>query len=163
LALVHNRHPGPGFIFFFAGLLLIILSTVDLALTFIKQSGIEKHKEQYHMWSGVRWQKILLVLGCLSAYAIFLDSAGFFLISFFLMIFLFKAIEPTKWWITILGSFITTATAYTIFKLWLEVPRLHTPVVYMNRTEINKYINEMLPKVGAVTEKLRAEEEKGIK
>lgn len=121
LGLGHLNHPGPGFIFFLAALLLTILAAVDLAGTFIGKTKTEKDKMCTPIWSGFRWQKVLLVLGGLSAYVYFFNFVGFFLSTFLLMVFLYKGIEPTKWWIAIGSSLITILLAYAIFN-WLEVP-----------------------------------------
>ncbi len=120
LGLGRLRHPGPGFIFFWAGFLLIILGAIDLARTFLWKS--KKETEKNSVWLGIRWQKITLVVVVLSAYVYSLNMFGFLLPTFLLLVFLFKAIEPTKWWIAITGSFITTLASYEIFKVWLKVP-----------------------------------------
>ena len=44
LGLGHLNHPGPGFIFFLAALLLTILAAVDLAGTFIGKTRRKKTK-----------------------------------------------------------------------------------------------------------------------
>jgi putative tricarboxylic transport membrane protein len=113
------RKPGPGFIFLFAASILVVFSIFDLLRTFFEQSA---DKEEEPIWSVVRWQKVLLVLGSLIAYAYFLDFAGFFLSTFLLMLLLFKVVEPTRWWIAIVGSLITILISYGLFKLWLQVP-----------------------------------------
>jgi tripartite-type tricarboxylate transporter receptor subunit TctC len=41
--------------------------------------------------------------------------------------------------------------------------RMYTPIVYMDRTQMNKYIEETLPKVGEIMKILKAEEAKGRK
>ena len=120
LGLGRFRHPGPGFIFFLAAWLLIILGVVDLAGTLVGKS--EKDKEGKSLWSDIRWPKILLVLIVLSSYAYFLSILGFFLSTFLVMVFLFKAVEPMKWWMAIMGSCITTGVAIGIFELLLDVP-----------------------------------------
>lgn len=112
--------PGPGFIFFLAALLLIIFGAIDLAVTFKGRSKNDKDEES--VWLGVRWQKVLLILVVLSAYVFFLNILGFFISTFLLMIFLFKAVEPNKWWIAIVASIITILASYGIFKIWLGVP-----------------------------------------
>jgi hypothetical protein len=61
------REPGSGFIFILSGSLLMILSLIDLLGTFLK-----KVKGKYPIWSGLRWQKIILVSIGLSAYILFL-------------------------------------------------------------------------------------------
>jgi putative tricarboxylic transport membrane protein len=122
LGLGKLRDPGPGFIFFLAALLLVILSTIDLGMTFIRKLKIDKDKRDEPIWSGVRWQKVLLVLGGLSIYIYVLNFLGFLLSAFILMVFLFKSVEPTKWWIAIVCSLGTILFSYGIFQLWLKVP-----------------------------------------
>ena len=117
------QHPGPGFIFFLAALPLIFLGVIDLSGTFIGRS--KRDKEEEPIWLGVRWQKVLLVLVVLSAYVYLLSVLGFILSTFLLMVFLFKAVEPTRWWIAIVSSLITVLFSYGIFGIWLKVPFPH--------------------------------------
>lgn len=121
LGLGRLRHPGCGFIFFLAALFLIILSIIDLAGTFIGKPQTDKDKREPSIWRGFQWQKVLLVVGVLSAYIYFLSLVGFWVSTFLLMVFLFKGVEPTKWWIAIVSSLITVLLSYAIFKVWLEV------------------------------------------
>ncbi|MBI5967481.1 MAG: tripartite tricarboxylate transporter TctB family protein [Deltaproteobacteria bacterium] len=118
LGLGSFHQPGPGFIFFLAALILTFLSVIDLIATFMARSE-EKEKR---IWWGVQWERVLLILGVLSAYVFFWNVLGFLISTFLLMIFLFKGIEPTRWWIALVGGFITTLMAYYIFKVWLAIP-----------------------------------------
>jgi hypothetical protein len=122
LGLGRLREPGPGFIFFLAASLLIILSIIDLGMTFIGKPKTDKDEKKEPIWLGVRWQKVLLVLIGLSIYVFIFNFLGFLLSTFLLMMFLFKAVEPTKWWISILASVITILFSYGIFQVWLKVP-----------------------------------------
>jgi len=122
LGLGSFRQPGPGFIFFLTALFLIILTAIDLGRTFIEKPKAHKDKKDEPIWLGVRWQKVLFVLVGLSIYIYVFNFLGFLLSTFLLMIFLFKAVEPTKWWISILTSLITILISYGIFQLWLKVP-----------------------------------------
>lgn len=122
LGLGHFRNPGPGLIFFLAGLFLIILDVIDLGRTFIKKPKIDKGNEEHPLWVGYQWQKVLLVIGGLSAYVFFFNAAGFLLSTFLLMVFLFRAVEPTKWWVSIVSGSVTILISYAIFRVWLAVP-----------------------------------------
>ncbi|MFB3883957.1 MAG: tripartite tricarboxylate transporter TctB family protein [Thermodesulfobacteriota bacterium] len=122
LGLGRFRQPGPGFIFFLAALLLIVLSIIDLGMTFIGMYKTGKDRRNESVWLGVKWQKVLLVLAGLSIYTYMFDFLGFVLSTFLLMIFLFKAVDPTKLWKSVLGSLITILVSYGVFKLWLKVP-----------------------------------------
>jgi hypothetical protein len=120
LGIGNLRQPGPGFIFLLASALLILLSVIDFGRTFAEKARTSQSEEP--LWSGVRWQKVLLVLIGISTYVFLLKFLGFFVDSFLLMIFLFKAVEPTKWRTAMIGSFATILVAYGIFRLWLKVP-----------------------------------------
>jgi putative tricarboxylic transport membrane protein len=122
LGLGSFHQPGPGFIFFMASIILAILSAIDLCNTFFGQSKREKEGEENPVWSGLRWQKVLLVLIGMVIYIYLFKFLGFLASTFLLMIFLFKAVEPTRWWISILSSLITIFISYGIFSLWLNVP-----------------------------------------
>jgi putative tricarboxylic transport membrane protein len=116
------RRPGHGFIFFLASLFLIILSAIDLGGTFIRKPKTEKGKKEEPLWLGVRWGKTLLVLIGIVVYIFIFNFLGFLVSTFLLMVFLFKAVEPTKWWIAMVNSLITILIAYVVFNLWLQVP-----------------------------------------
>ena len=122
LGLGSFRQPGPGFIFFLMALLLIILSAIDLGTTFIGKSKSEKEKPEAPLWKGARWPKVLIVLVGISIYNYVFNFLGFLLSTLLLMIFLFKAVEPTKWWVSVLASIITILLSFGLFKLWLKVP-----------------------------------------
>ena len=122
LGLGSFRQPGPGFIFFLAALFLLVLSAIDLGSTFIGKPKADKDRKDEPIWLGVRWPKVLMVLVGLSVYIYVFNFLGFLLSTFLLMVFLFKAVEPTKWWVSIMSSLITILIAYGIFNLWLKVP-----------------------------------------
>lgn len=121
LGLGSFRQPGLGLIFFLSGLLLVVLSVINLAVSFIEKPQKDKDSKESAIWAGLRWQKVLLIIGGLSAYVFLFDILGFIPSTFLLMVFLFKAVEPTKWWTAILSSLITIVLSYLIFKIWLEV------------------------------------------
>ncbi len=114
------RQPGPGFIFLLAALLLAILSIADLMIPWIGKA--KEGGDGGPTWVNVRWPKVLLVLAGMCIYQLLFKPLGFFVATLLLMIFLFKAVEPTKWWAALLGSLATILSAFGIFKLWLKVP-----------------------------------------
>jgi putative tricarboxylic transport membrane protein len=122
LGLGRMRQPGPGFIFLLAALSLVILNTIDLALSFIAKPKTEKEKRDEPVWLNIRWQKIFLTLIGISVYICAFNFLGFLLSTFLLMIFLFKTVEPTKWWVALTSSLITILISYALFRLWLKVP-----------------------------------------
>jgi hypothetical protein len=122
LGLGHLHTPGPGFIFFLAAGLLIVLSAIHIGRTFAWSPGPEDAEKEARPWAGVRYGKILLVVCSVCAYIFVFNIAGFFLSTFFLMLLMFKAVEPTRWHVAILSSLLTTGAAFAVFKVWLGVP-----------------------------------------
>jgi len=120
LGLGRLHQPGPGFIFFIASSLLVIFGVIDLTVTLMGRAKTDKEKEPVQL--GPRWPKVLFILVVLSVYVYFFSILGFLLSTFLLLVFLFKAVEPTKWWIAIVGSVITILISYGIFEIWLMVP-----------------------------------------
>jgi putative tricarboxylic transport membrane protein len=110
--------PDPGFFPFWLGIGLIILS---LALILQSMRGRINSGAAQPLWKGLRWQKVIFLLGVLLLYSIFLESLGYILATFLLMFFMFRAVEAQKWPIVILGSVVTSLFTYILFRLWLQV------------------------------------------
>jgi putative tricarboxylic transport membrane protein len=119
LGIGNLRHPGSGLVFFLCGLFVVILSVIDLGRSFLKQP--EREDERESLWKGLRWKKIILVTGILAVYTFFLETLGFVLSAFLLMIVLFRAVEPIRWWITITSSLVCVSVSYVLFKTLLGV------------------------------------------
>jgi putative tricarboxylic transport membrane protein len=111
--------PGPGFFPFWLGLALIIVSLV--LLFHFGRREIAPSTSPQHLWRGLHWGKVLYSLAALLLYGFFLESLGYILATFLLMFFFFRAIEPQKWVVVILGSVITSFITYFLFKVWLQV------------------------------------------
>jgi len=108
--------PGSGFIFFWVGVIMVGLSLIILlrAIRLERKAG-----ELKSLWSEVRWKKIISVLLALFVYAYAFTSLGFILSTFLLLIFLFKAVEPQKWSVAIMGAILSALIGYGVFQLWL--------------------------------------------
>jgi putative tricarboxylic transport membrane protein len=115
LGLGSVTEPGVGFIFFWSGLILVILSLIVLA------DSIRSSEDTVREMGEINWAKIALVLLSLLLYAFFLERLGFVLTTFVLMSFLLGCIEGTNW-IRSLGVAGAAALAsYAIFELWLKI------------------------------------------
>ncbi len=108
--------PGSGFIFFWVGLIMVGLS-LSIFIRALKEKG--KAGEMKLIWSEVQWKKIVSVLVALFLYGYFFQTLGFILSAALLLVFLFKAVEPQRWSVAILGAVVSSLVAYVVFQVWL--------------------------------------------
>ena len=115
LGLGSVTEPGAGFIFFWSGLILVILSLVVLA------DSVRSSEDTVREMEELNWAKIALVLLSLLLYAFSLERLGFVLTTFVLVSFLLSCIEGTNW-VRSLGVASAAALAsFAIFELWLKI------------------------------------------
>jgi putative tricarboxylic transport membrane protein len=107
--------PGAGFIFFWSGLVLMILSLIVLA------DSVRSSEDTVRRISKMNWPKITLVLFSLLLYAFFLERLGFVLTTFVLMSFLLGCIEGTGWFRSLGVASAAALTSYAMFELWLKI------------------------------------------
>jgi putative tricarboxylic transport membrane protein len=111
------RNPGPGFLPFGAGLIL-----AGLALVLLVTPLRGRDSEGKAFWTErSRWLKISLTLASIFFYGFLLEPLGFLLMTFLIMGFLFRVIEPQRWRIVMAGAFFSAVGAYLIFEVWLKV------------------------------------------
>jgi len=85
-------NPGPGFIALCSGILIAVLSA---ALIFYPHQFEQKGSDDKIKFN-VRSQKVLYVIGALSAYGFFFETIGFPVLTFLLVFFFLAFIEPRK-------------------------------------------------------------------
>ena len=115
LSLGSVAEPGVGFIFFWSGLILVILSLIVLA------DAIRSAEDAVREMGKMNWAKIALVLLALLLYAFFLERLGFVLTTFVLMSFLLGCIEGTNWVRSVGVAAAAALASYAIFELWLKI------------------------------------------
>jgi putative tricarboxylic transport membrane protein len=113
------QNPGMGFMSFWAGGLLAILS-LGLFLSII----LKKRKDKNEAALAGAWRKkVLFVLSALVVYAVIMPVAGYLISTFLLMTFLYWFADPTgmRWffWCLVL-SLVTTGASYYIFSVVLN-------------------------------------------
>lgn len=111
------HEPGPGFITFFAGAILIILS---LGLFFSSLRGQEGRSGLKNLWAGLETGKVLYVIVLLVAYLFLLKPAGFLMSTFFLLFLLFRVKGSYGLKTIFLLSSLVTLGSYIIFEIWLK-------------------------------------------
>jgi putative tricarboxylic transport membrane protein len=107
--------PGAGFIFFWSGLVLMILSLIVLA------DSVRSSEDTVRRIPKINWPKITLVLFSLLLYAFFLERLGFVLTTFVLMSFLLGCIQGAGWFRSVCVASAAALTSYAIFELWLNI------------------------------------------
>jgi len=112
------RNPSPGFFPFIIGLALCLLCLIEVYAAFVRVQSGESFPG---LWRGLRWHKTLLILGSVGAYTFLLEPVGYLLTTLVLMAFLFKGIEPQKWWVAVMGAVLSSAVTYILFRILLQV------------------------------------------
>ena len=107
--------PGPGFIFFWLGLILVILSLAAFAESLRSSESIVQGGKE------MNWVKIALVLLSLLLYAFFLERLGFVLTTFLLLGFLLGWIERANWTRSLGVATGAALGSFVIFELWLKI------------------------------------------
>jgi putative tricarboxylic transport membrane protein len=116
LGLGNLYQPGPGFLFFWAGIVVAIL-----ALVVVLQSFRAQPAEEVKAPTGKRTTtKVVLVLIALFLYAVLMEYLGFFIVTLLLFMFLLAVIEKKKWWFAALVSAAVTLFAYLVFETALQ-------------------------------------------
>jgi putative tricarboxylic transport membrane protein len=115
LGLGSVAEPGAGFIFFWSGLILVILSFIVLA------DSVRSSEDTVQEMREMKWTKIALVLLSLLLYAFFLERLGFVLTTFVLLSFLLGWIERTSWVRSLEVASAAALASYAIFELWLKI------------------------------------------
>jgi putative tricarboxylic transport membrane protein len=105
--------PGPGFLLFWVGFVMAGLALAVLSM------ALRAPAEAPALWAGTRWTRVLLVLAALVAYAWALPRLGFLVTTTLVLIYLFKVVEPQRWWVAVAGALASAAVGYVVFKVWL--------------------------------------------
>jgi hypothetical protein len=126
LGLVKKGVPGPGFLPFICGIVLIGLALMILIPTFgseNKKSGDGVRQEKFFPEKG-SLKRLGFALAALIAYGFCLPYGGFIITTFVFMLLMFRLIEPQRWrWVFLLSLF-TAILGYLLFDtLDIQLPR----------------------------------------
>jgi putative tricarboxylic transport membrane protein len=110
--------PGIGFITFFAGATLGLLSMILFLTSF--QEG-EKLDAFRNLWAGMDVKKVVYVLILLVVYLFMLRPAGFLISTFILLFLLFRVKGTYRLFTNLIVSVLVTAGSYLVFQVWLQV------------------------------------------
>jgi len=112
--------PGPGFLPFVTGLILVALSLILLIWRLLKKRD-EADAIGVPMPGGRALWRILKTLGALCLYVLILEPLGFMLTTF-LFIVLALRLEPRRWIFILPAAIGATAFFFLLFKVLLRVP-----------------------------------------
>jgi len=111
---VHN--PGPGFVPFFLGLSIAVLSV----LCFLLPDREVAAGMQWGRWEGEKM--ILYIFGGLIIYLLLLQVIGFFIDTFLLLVYLMKLSGEKGYKRNLVVSAVTVITLYVVFYKLLKIP-----------------------------------------
>ena len=112
------RTPGPGFLPFWAGIALGILSIAVVTMGMLRRNeagGISQ------LWKGLAWRKAMAVMVSLFLYTVLMDRVGYLVVTSALLSFLFCLTRRERIWMKVGGALMTAVVSYLVFGVWLEV------------------------------------------
>ena len=120
--LVRKGIPGPGFLPFIAGIVLIALSLMILISALgNKEEEMEAIERRKFFPERDSLKKILFTLIFLFAYVISLEYAGYLLATFLFMLLISRRIESHSWKTLFILAISTAILSYLLFVVLLEV------------------------------------------
>ncbi|PKN62667.1 MAG: hypothetical protein CVU57_23200 [Deltaproteobacteria bacterium HGW-Deltaproteobacteria-15] len=116
------REPGPGFLFFYCGLLLGFMSLIMIVSSLRMRSA---WKPLSLPFKGLNLKKLIPVVLSLFLYVALMETLGFVVGTFLILIFLLRIIEKKPWRLSLTTSVLVTACSYLLFQYWLaaQLPR----------------------------------------
>ena len=115
LGLGSVTEPGAGFIFFWSGLILVLLSLMVLA------ESVRSSEDTVQEMGEMNWAKIALVLLSLLLYAFFLERLGFALTTFVLLSFLLGWLARKNRARSLGVASAAVLASFAIFEWWLKI------------------------------------------
>ena len=113
-------NPGVGFLFFWSGVVMGMLSILLLMKGWQGQRK-EQAKSQEKVFGKVDWLKIGGVLFALVIYGFLFEWLGSLLSTTFFIAFLLRTIEVKKWYTVIFVSVVSSLSTYVLFRILLQV------------------------------------------
>ena len=115
----HIHNPGPGFYPLWLGIILGVMA-MGLILKATRQKKGAKVLRDI-LAEKVRWEKVLFVLMALILYGCLMNFLGYLIVTFLLMAFLLRFIEPHPWKSVIGWTLIGSVGSYLVFEVWMKL------------------------------------------
>jgi putative tricarboxylic transport membrane protein len=110
------HEPGPGFAFFWIGLLMSALS-----LAIVGQALVSGGPPLASLWADTRWGKVLVVIGLLVVYGVGFEAIGFIPCTLALLLALMWFVDPVDWWLAPIIAVTATFGVWAAMTKWLKI------------------------------------------
>jgi putative tricarboxylic transport membrane protein len=115
------RNPGQGFFPWWTSVVIVFLALVLLAQVLRSRSSADQR-------TPGRTATVTALLLVLAAYTLLLDSLGYLICTFFLVLFMLRATNPHRWRVALGMALLTAVGSYVVFAVWLSVPLPRGPL-----------------------------------
>jgi putative tricarboxylic transport membrane protein len=120
--LMRRGVPGPGFLPFFSGILLVLISLFVLIPALGRKTGSGNKREQPQFFPETgSLKRILLAITALLVYGVAMEIAGYLLTTFIFMYFVAQLMESKKRGQILILALSTSIISYLLFVVLLEV------------------------------------------
>ncbi len=120
LGLGSLHQPGPGFLFFWTGIVTAVLSVIVVLMSLRKPSSEGAQEPVFGKGGKGHVTKIVLVLLALLLYALLMEPLGFLIVTLLFFLFLLGVVEKKRWFFAVMASLIVTAVSYLVFETGLQ-------------------------------------------
>ena len=110
------NQPGPGFAFYWIGVLMSALS-----LGVIGQALLSGGPTLSSLWAGTRWGKVMVVIGLLLIYGVGFETIGFIPCTLALLLVLMWFVDPVRWWLAPIIAVAATFGVWATMTKWLKI------------------------------------------
>ena len=114
------KSPGPGYLPFMLGLLLVILGIILLLTAMLRTEGGSRKPIAPLIPDGPGLTRVALTLGSMALSVAVFEYLGFVLTAFFLILFLMRTVHPQKWSVALFYAFVTALSSFIVFRLLLK-------------------------------------------
>ena len=109
--------PGPGFAFYWVGLLMCVLALLVIGQVVVRRGDASLAS----LWSGTRWRKVLAVVAVLLVYGAGFSTLGFGPATLALLLFLMLFIDPVDWRLAVVIALVATFGVWAALSHWLKI------------------------------------------
>ena len=112
------RRPGPGFLFFYAGIFVSIMALIIFVKALVAAKKMRGAQDKFFGATNIR--KAVYVLAAIFIYALIMEPLGFIPVTLLFFLFILGIIEKKRWIVAALTSVAVTVAAYLIFETGLH-------------------------------------------